>query len=776
AFAQNFSLKEIKESVNYAHLNGVKVHVTVNTLIYDSEIVSVLKYVFSLFEIGVDAVIIQDIGLAYLINLLFPELTIHASTQMTLGNYNNILWAFNNGFSRVILPREISIDKINSFSSKLDEKHIDLELEVFGHGALCYSVSGDCLISSFNSNRSGNRGFCAQPCRKEYNLKINNNFIKSGNLLSTHDLSIYNDIDSIIDSGVSSIKLEGRMKSVDYVVSIVNAYHNILDNNSYKDGLTDLSLVFNRGFTGGYLLNNKPSKVMDRKTPGHDGLYIGKVVSFNKNKVTIKYSRTDIVLENGDGLAFNFKGNVTGLYVDNILEQNKNKIVLKVNQNVIKGSDVFISYSKSLHDRLKSFKNEQIKSNIPLSINISWDNELCLFADVNFSIGDNILSFNFKSKYHFEKAVNRPVTVDIIKKQLSKTGETPFYIDNITIDDILDNFFISIKDINSFRRDILDKSTKLLLDYYKPSKKSIDMAKTNLNNFIKEYKSVNIISKNKLGMCVFIDSIDLLKTILEYPVSKVYFDPSFIYSTSKEYFDNIIQLLEEAYKLCGNKIELVWVLSSFISDEDILKCKIIVDKLYSKNINISVMGDSPCMGNLFDCKVYGNSNLNVSNSFTVDNLINSGFNNLIISPELNLKQIQNLISHLNNVDLGLDLFVYGNLEVMLSMDDFSNLKSDLNNVDDIIFEDCNDNSQFKVLFDYNGFSHFLNSKCLCLVNYLFIIKNIGVDNIVLDCRFLDKDNVSLIVSLFLNAIDSNEDVKNKILKVSVSKITTNKFK
>ena len=171
AYAKNFTIEEIEKAVEYAHLNGSKIHVTVNTLVNNFEIVDVLNYLFKLYQIGVDAVIVQDFGLIWLLKTFIPNLEVHASTQMGLNNYASIKWANKNNIKRIVLPREVNINQIKEINNQLQKDNIDMDIEVFGHGALCYCVSGKCYMSSYNSGRSGNRGACAQPCRREYRLK-----------------------------------------------------------------------------------------------------------------------------------------------------------------------------------------------------------------------------------------------------------------------------------------------------------------------------------------------------------------------------------------------------------------------------------------------------------------------------------------------------------------------------------------------------------------------------------------------------------------------------
>ena len=239
AYAKNFTMEEIEKAVEYAHLNGSKIHVTVNTLVNNFEIVDVLQYLFKLYKIGVDAVIVQDFGLIWLLKTFIPDLEVHASTQMGLNNYSTIKWAAKNNIKRVVLPREVTLSQIRQINEQLEKDGIDMDIEVFGHGALCYCVSGKCYMSSYNSGRSGNRGACAQPCRREYRLKYRGYNIGNGYLLSTHDLATYNNLEAISNAGVKSLKLEGRMKSGDYIGTIVNSYRNLIDGNpgDYKKDL-----------------------------------------------------------------------------------------------------------------------------------------------------------------------------------------------------------------------------------------------------------------------------------------------------------------------------------------------------------------------------------------------------------------------------------------------------------------------------------------------------------------------------------------------------------
>ena len=787
AFAKNFTLEEIEKAVEYAHLNGVKVHVTVNTLVNNFEIADVMNYLFKLYQIGVDAVIVQDFGICWLLKTLIPDLEVHGSTQMALSNYSCIKWANKNNIKRVVLPREIDVEKIAKTKEQLKKDNIDMELEVFGHGALCYCVSGNCYMSSYNSGRSGNRGACAQPCRREYRLKYRGYNIGNGYLLSTHDLATYNNLEAISNAGVTSLKLEGRMKSGDYIGTIVNSYRNLLDGNT-GDYAKNLHLVFNRKFTNGYIMGDKPGEVMGRGSSGHEGLYIGDIVKKDGTEVTIEIKNKNnyITLEKGDGIAFKYNGKIKGIYLEDIVKQDENEIVINTTRLVKEGTEVFISFSKSIHENLKKFKKEVIKNHIPLSLTLSWNEDLTGFVNVEYYLDDELINFRHKAVGKFQKARNKPITKEKIEKQLSKTGGTPFYIDEVKFHNMPDNLFIPISELNQIRREVLLQAQELLLNHYTPTKKSVKATRKKLNKFYEDYDEYNNTTKKKTPkISLFIDNLDQLKAVSGFDLKRVYFDGNCLYNNPKDYYENIPKLLEEATLMAADA-EIVWVLSSFISQKEAVKCNEIVKELESKGIIISVMGDFPGMSEIFECSIYGNHNLNVWNSFTVKDLKEAGFNGLILSSELSGGEIKQLISKNNSENIDLEMIVNGNLEVIVSKDDFSNLNEGKdfiihNNADYAILEDKKRKKfKYKVLFDYNKQSHIINKDCLCLIEEINEIKQLGLDCIILDCRYSNEKYTTNIVSIYNDSLKDRDDeelskYKYKIMDFSQSYINKGNY-
>jgi len=787
AYAKNFTMEEIEKAVNYAHMNGSKVHVTVNTLVNNFEIVDVLKYLFKLYQIGVDAVIVQDFGLIWLLKTFIPDLEVHASTQMGLNNYSSFKWASRNNIKRVVLPREVNIHQIKQTHDQLEKDNIDMDIEVFGHGALCYCVSGKCYMSSYNSGRSGNRGACAQPCRREYRLKYRGYNIGNGYLLSTHDLATYNHLTEISDAGVKSLKLEGRMKSKDYIGTIVNSYRNIIDGNP-GDYKKDLHLVFNRQFTDGYMMGDKPGEVMGRGHSGHEGLYIGDIVDIDGTKVTIEVKNHEIpvILEPGDGIAFKYNGKIKGIYLENIIKQDENEIIIDTTRLVKVGTEVFISYSKSTHEYLKQFEKETIKSNVPVNLSLTWDENLNLFTKVEFHVDDELINFRHKTLDKFEKAKNKPLTEETLEKQLSKTGGTPFYMDNIRFNNMPKDIFIPIREINQIRREILDTATEMLMNHYTPTKKAVKQVRKDLTKFFEDYEgNAGKIKKKTPKLSIFIDDLAQIRAASGFDLKRIYFDGNCHYNNSEDYYANIKETLKQG-SLMASPTEFVWVLSSFISEEDAVRCNEIVKELENEGIIISVMGDFPGMSEIFDCPIYGNHNLNVWNSFCVRDMNEAGFKSLILSSELSGAEIKELVSKNHDRNIDLEMIVNGNLEVIVSKDDFTNLNDGndfiiSNDADYAILEDKKRKKfKYKVFFDYNRQSHIINKDCLCLIEEMNKIKEFGLDNLIVDCRYSNEQYTSQILSIYNESLQNKDDeeltkYKYQIMDFSQSYINKGNF-
>ena len=315
AYASNFSLEELEKAIIYAKTRGVKTNLTLNTLIKDNEFNDAFELAKKAYEFGIDAIIVQDLGLAKHLIKYFPDLDIHASTQMSIHNLQGVLEAEKLGFKRVVLARELSIQEIEYICN-----NSNIEIECFIHGALCISYSGQCLFSSMIGGRSGNRGKCAQACRLPYEFLENDKKIDAGHLLSPRDLCGLDFIPALINAGVTCLKIEGRMKNPEYVATVTRIYRKYIDlaesNGKYIIDENDRKIllqVFNRGMSSTGHLSNAPNEnLVFKEKPNNMGLFLGKVEKYNKNKGYINVKLQEPI-EIGDTIALEKE---TGTYLN----------------------------------------------------------------------------------------------------------------------------------------------------------------------------------------------------------------------------------------------------------------------------------------------------------------------------------------------------------------------------------------------------------------------------------------------------------------------------
>lgn len=324
AGATNFSLDDIKKAIDYAHVRNVKVHLALNTLIKNNEFSDSIFIAEKAYEYGIDAIIVQDIGLATTLIKYFPKLPIHASTQMTVNNLNGVKTLERLGFKRVVLAREVSLHEIEYICA-----NTNIEIETFIHGALCMGYSGQCLLSSMIGGRSANRGKCAQACRLPYDLLENDKVIDSGYLLSPRDLCALELIPSLIDSGVTSFKIEGRLKSPEYVAIVTSIYRKYI--NLYLSekpfeidqiDISNLKQVFNRGnFSTGHLGKEPNLDLVYKEKQNNMGIYIGNVANYNSKKGHVALNLNNSIAL-GDSITF--ENEPTKYRISELMFQNNN--------------------------------------------------------------------------------------------------------------------------------------------------------------------------------------------------------------------------------------------------------------------------------------------------------------------------------------------------------------------------------------------------------------------------------------------------------------------
>ena len=645
AFANNFNNEEIVEAINYAHLYGVKVYVTTNILIYEHEVEHFLNYVEFLHKNNVDAIIIQDLGMLDLVHKTFPNLEIHASTQMHIHNLDGVIMAQKLGVKRVVLARETPIEVIEEINKK-----VSVDLEIFAHGALCVSYSGQCLFSSLIGNRSGNRGSCVGSCRLQYNiLDENKKILSKGEYpISMKDLNTLEYVGNLISAGVRSLKIEGRMKSPEYVYTVTKLYREAIDS-YYKDGkvsinqqeLHNLQKIFSRGYTKGYLFHEKMENILNIKRPNHQGIVLGRVIQYQNNFVSVKLFN-DVAIDDGDyGLILNQFYKNKNL----VKEAKKGDIIsFKVNKRIPLDSQVLLTKDSSLSEdilRIIQEKRRKVLINGEVILKLNEPMQIKIDDGKNFvSVTSDIIN----------SSINNPTKKETIYEKLNKLGNTIYQFKKLDIK-IDNDVFVPLKLLNELRIKAVSLLNEKRLYKYEFIKEEYSIS---LPNFKKEQKR-----------SVLVNNLD--------SVNKNAYD--IIYSENKN-DDTIIKIpkIVDDYSNYDNTKEyLVGELGAF-------------NKLSNVNCDYS---------------------FNVCNSYTVALLHSLGAKRVTLSYEMNEKQIVNLINAYYQIYCkrpNLELVVEGYLEAMT-------LKTNLNKIYDssIIYLEDGYKNLYKII-EKDGLSYIYDFK------------------------------------------------------------------
>ena len=623
AFAGNFNDDEIIEAIKYCHLYGVKVYVTTNILIYEHEVEKFLKYIEFLHKHNVDAVLIQDLGMLDLVHKTFPNLECHASTQMHIHNLDGVIMANKLGCKRVVLARETPISLVKEIKEKLD-----VDLEIFAHGALCVSYSGQCLFSSLIGNRSGNRGSCVGSCRLPYKIVNNHNkTLNNGDYpLSMKDLNTLEYLDELIEAGVSSLKIEGRMKSPEYVYTVTKLYRMAIDS-YYETGkvkideeeINNLQKLFSRGFTKGYLFNEEIDHILNTNRPNHQGIYIGKVIDYKNNFVTVRLTEDvsindgiRIVLDNDDyGTVLN------EFYIDKKLvkeAKNGDTISFKVNKLIPKNSKVLLTKDSKLINKI----DEVIRTN-PRKVGITALIKLNKNKPMEMVVTDYTNSIKVLGDI-IEESKSHPTTEEEVLEKMNKLSDTVYTFDNIRVD-IDRDVFIPFKKLNDIRHKLF---------------KELDKARLYEKEFIKEKYSIELDDYPQ----------EELKSVLVNSENNDKYD--IVYSEN---------IKDKIYKIP----KVIFDYSKFDPDKEYL------------------VGEIGAFNRLK--KISCDYSFNVVNSYTVALLHSLGANRITLSLELTPKQIENIVNSYSkryNKNPNLEVIVSGYREVMTLKTNLNKLYKDEN--------------------------------------------------------------------------------------------------
>lgn len=743
ASANNFDREELIEAVKYAHIRDVRVFVTTNTLIKQDEIEDFVEYAKFLYDIDVDALIMQDIGVAMLIHELLPDFELHASTQMVAHSLEDVQYLESIGFKRVVLARELTVDEIKYIC---DNTNVDIE--IFVHGALCVCYSGGCLMSSMIGNRSGNRGRCAQPCRQKYtmiDISTGEEIHSNGEyLLSTKDLNTIEDVDKIIETGVLSLKIEGRMKKPEYVATVINSYRNAIDEyqatkkvNISTETMEDLYTIFNRKFTKGLILGEVGEDVMNSNVPNNQGLYVGKVVDYNKKSKRLKI-KLEGTLKKGDGI--NLGGGTIGRII-------KGKEIAQIgykgetieldfigearkNQPVFKTSDTnLIDKAQKTYTQDKEFAKSLIDAEI--TIKLGEYPELKLIDKNNNSVtvkGDKLV----------EKALKVALGEEKIETQIKKLGNTPYELEDLKIN-LDEGVSMPISLINQMRREAIE-----LLDEARIPVKDRAYKDSKIKYSPKKYaKDTNSNSKIR----VKINNIEALKSIINLDIDMIYYED--------------VATLEQAMAMAtANNKKLIYSAPRIVRNKEYKRLEK-SNEYCKENVQISALGQVKYYKEnsenvSFDVDYY----LNPFNSETINHYKKEGATTVCISQELNIHEIKETTKY---TDMEIETVAYGYIPMMLS--EYCPMG--------VVARSCKKDKRCAtckeskyVLRDFKGEEYRIsqdlfcrstiyNSIANCLINNLDELSDAGINVFRLDFTHESPELISKITKAFINTVNND---------------------
>ncbi|MHA1606170.1 MAG: peptidase U32 family protein [Candidatus Freyarchaeota archaeon] len=690
-YAENFSLDEMRRAVEFSHAHGTEVYVTVNTLIFDEELEAVAHYLEDLYDSGVDAVIFQDLAVLKLAKRFSPKLKLIASTQTTTHNVEAVRFFEKLGVDGVILSRELSLDEIREIRSKTD-----LWLETFVHGALCFSYSGACLMSSIIGGRSGNRGRCAQPCRKRYSLlSSKGKVLAEGHLLSMKDLNLSKHLRELVDAGVDSLKIEGRMRRPEYVATTVDVYRKALiaalkGLNPNQRDIKRLSLVFNRGFTEGYLYGGQGREMMNYERPDNVGVKVGVVSSTKRGFLTISLSED---LRVGDGVEIACNGEKVGFIVRELRVGGRKVEVAKP------GEEATLPFNGKVRVGAVVHKTRDV-------LTVEWTEQLIRNALREASHSKAKLHGRGRS-HGCEEAVSTtqssgsilavirggvaysPAGERTIQRPASAEGESASLL----------KLSVSVGDLESIRRAVDAGAERVIFggDFFKPRKP---------------------LSFNRLG-----EGVDYCR---EHGVE-------FILSTPRITRNRELQLIKESL----NHVK------SLNPDG------VIVGNYGTLNLFLEE-GFS---------HVYADYFLNVTNSLSISIMRELGVKGVTLSPELTLKQIASLHKDGVEVECivhgPLELMVSEHCILRSILSPSGRCSSPC--VKDSYFLRDEKGFLFPLACDQSCRLHVFNSRDLCMVDELGRVADAGADYVRVDARLRKPEHVQSMVKAYREVIDGRVD-------------------
>lgn len=639
----DFSIEELREMIQTCHLYGVRVNLAFNVVIFENELEEARDLLEQIIPLAPDAFIVQDLGLAKLIRQMSPTQRIHGSTQMTVTNHEAMKLLDDLKIDRFVLGRENSIPEI-----KLIRENTDKELEVFVHGALCVAYSGQCFTSESIGGRSANRGQCAQSCRLDYEMYVDNVKTDLGNkkyLVSPQDLCGIEEVPELKKIGVNSFKIEGRLKTPEYVAVTAKNYREVLDGApvNYAHRSQDLAMTYSRGFFSGWLHGVNHQKLVEGTYSAHRGIEAGSIREFRTGKSIIIESKTEI--KAGQGLLFA----VTPEIGDKVFEAKKiapslYEVKLLHSENIQKlktSVRVFINSDEKLDREIqKSFTDREKLKRIPLSMMVKGqvNDSLILKA-----IDDEGRELTLLTESKIQAAASRPITMEAMKEELGALGTSPFILKDFSAE-LIGDLFIHQKELKELRRKMVEEMSALRLKrdekpiYKVETKKAFELKPTDkaqLNLLLRSKKQVDALAKALVE-----------KTLLPEGIGPVVLDFEF----GKDFAPSV-----KALKEVGLRVGIAT--TRILKPKEYYNFKIIQvaapDFVLARNL-----GAVQYFTTETKLPVKADFSLNITNSWSADYLLSKGVESLNASYDLNQNQLLALAAHMDASKLEVTLHQY----------------------------------------------------------------------------------------------------------------------
>lgn len=785
-YAANFSDAEIEEAIRYAHSWGIRVYVTVNTLIHDRELNGAVEYLGWLYSIGADAVLVQDTGLLARARECIPGLPFHASTQMTIHNTPGVRWAAAQGLSRVVLARELSLGEVERIAR--DTCDTGVGLEVFIHGALCYSYSGQCLLSSIIGGRSGNRGSCAQPCRKPYKLvtgtrdawgkpvNLKELPLTDHYLLSPKDLCTYYHLPELVRSPVASLKIEGRMKSPEYVAIVTSTYRRALDAiaaGSWEpsdEEYRNLLLAFNRGFTAGYLFSERYGNLMGRDAPDNRGLLVGRIEHYDPRtrKVRIR-SVQPVIPATGDGILIanpNHPEREVGFALNILPERSKNGFTIPLPAPVLNGASVYITASRNLAAAARHIvakPRPELRRPVPidLDITISPGGETVCTGLVVRPDGVTVPVMSVPD-VQMEAAQTLSLTAGQIEQQFRKTGDSPFMIRSLQIR-YPEGLFAPASVLNVMRRAFLEEATTQLQASFLPDQDAVAVSLHAIRKTISGPEGRAGVQPNSgkkikpLRLMVYTDTIENTRKAAAAGADTVCFEPDISFTgqwtcgtSSPDPVQSRILAALEACREHGR--DMVWKLPRITHDGEFDSLILEIVSLHRQGLQ-SCMTGNPAIAQAIrnaapDIDLYAAESYNIFNHVAL-RASGSHHTVCILSPELSRDDIRRIVrtAQREGTDLRCGVIVHGNIETMVTEDCLARLaapcRCDMPGTGDLIISptmfwlEDGDGRTYPVTMDGACRTHIGSPESICLLGQIRDLAATGITDIVIDARYRD---------------------------------------